>query len=74
MREELYGLLPIFRTPVMTLEGGKTKNQSFNKKSQKKITTNMINEYLEHNIVSKTILVSKPQPGTRNELASIERQ
>jgi hypothetical protein len=35
MREELYGLLPVFRTPV--INGHKTKNPSFQRKSSKKI-------------------------------------
>ena len=37
MKEELYGILPIFKTPVLSLEGHKTKNPSYQRKSNKKL-------------------------------------
>jgi hypothetical protein len=52
MKEELYGLLPIFKTPVISIEGHKTKNPSYQRKSNKQFMNHATiptkNDIIEH--------------------------
>lgn len=50
MREELYGLLPTFRSPVMTLDGYANRNSIYARKNHKKVVSNstpMVNDKME---------------------------